>query len=198
MIIFVQKDFLILTAACTFTMTLWGSAPATPVIDFADVLKKHNDDILHNNRWPKEFGWLPGYVLKKKRGQIEGAQALRQCIEAHGLQTVRIPFKFAYTTSTPPTDIVIAQKIEGSHGQPISIDQTKELCSLLKNAHLNNTYYSDIHERNLIHSIDGKIYIIDTKRSCWSTDPLTGLHDLCGLNTLTPEAKKWLTQELKK
>lgn len=76
---------------------------------------------------------------------------------------------------------------------PIHLPHIKQLVQLIQ-----NTGYSDPKWRNLVHSSDGKISIIDTELGSCCAPPLYGISSLIEKNTLTPEARVFFQAFLRK
>jgi hypothetical protein len=113
-----------------------------------------------------EFPWLPGYLIKAGEGRVEGGEILEKCIREKQLHLLEVPQQTLYHIPqahqhlTQLKTLCICKKVEGKQG--------KEL--LISSAHVQQletlilaTGIGDMKWRNLVHTSDGKIALIDTE-----------------------------------
>lgn len=144
-----------------------------------------------------EWPWLPGHIVKlnANNARVEGGIYLQDSISRLGLNLLRIPTQYTYEVPKTKTLLSIGEKIEGMQGPaiPIQLPHIKQLVQLIQ-----NTGYSDPKWRNLVHSSDEKISIIDTELGSCSAPPLYGIASLLEKNTLTAEARVFFQALLRK
>lgn len=154
-----------------------------------------------------EYPWLPHCILKTQEqpgSRLAGAQRLRASIIIRNSHLLELPIQEEYTIpeevqrSCPyaiPTSIIVAKKIIGIHDAVINRAQAQQLKELLQ-----DTYYYDCSSKNLVHTPQGTIGLIDTELRGFS--PVNSLSHclriLLNYNQFTPDAEEYLKQALEK
>lgn len=146
-----------------------------------------------------EFPCLRGYLIKLgAEERIRGGDLLRKCIVERGLNLLRIPDQIpfcipqSYHSMTSLRMLAICAKIEGVQGRSIMISfkKVEQLISLVK-----ETGAGDLRWRNLVHSSDGTIALIDTE--CFWGRRL-GLLSLLEHNSFDERGADLLRHEIRK
>ncbi|MFZ5954648.1 MAG: hypothetical protein ACOYT8_06155 [Candidatus Dependentiae bacterium] len=99
-----------------------------------------------------EFDWLKGYMVKLNVDRLKGAEILNRCIQENNLDLIAIPKQWVFQ------NYVVAEKIEGTHDDVITLKKAQQLWTIVE-----KTHYIDLKPANLIHCANGKIAIIDTE-----------------------------------
>lgn len=154
-----------------------------------------------------EFPWLPGCMIKTQEqpgSRIAGALKLYDSIKKRNSHLLELPVQEEYPISpeirkkhpyTVPECIIVAQKIIGVHDGIINLEQAHQIKLLLE-----DTYYYDCSSRNLVHTLNKTIGLIDTELRGFSpmNNHAHGLRILLVYNKFTSDAQKYLEHELEK
>lgn len=143
---------------------------------------------------PKEFPWLPGFIMKHEHGRVIGSLLIRNAAQKHGCNLVTAPPAQWYNTQWGQRCSV--ERMIQISKVPFSIQQAKQLYKICK-----VTNYSDIHDGNIFNTSDGIMTIVDTERHSFMYNgvytKLDYLQFMKNLN-FTHDAQQWLQKKIKK
>ncbi len=113
----------------------------------------------------KVFPWLPAYMLKFGVERVANAHRLREFIQKHELNLLRVPKKYLYHIPAMPRAlsnrnyIVVAELIteDEDDGCVVDFPRMEQLCTVA----LKLPYY-DFHSGNFWPLPDGSVVIVDT------------------------------------
>lgn len=150
--------------------------------------------------------YLPGYLLKWGTSRIRGVEIMRSCIEEHKLTHITVPDKYFYHIPGRPLDltsrnyvIVVPKLIEKKKHTPFTLDEIKQLCTLVK-----VTGYCDIQKPNIFRLENNKLAMIDTDAWAFNKKPYIGIMrfihsygEYTVSKDFTPEAVEYILYQLK-
>lgn len=154
-----------------------------------------------------EFPWLPGCMIKTQEqpgSRLAGALKLYNSIKNRNSHLLELPVQEEYPVPPEirkkhlynvPECIIVAKKIIGIHEGILNLEQAQQMKLLLE-----DTYYYDCSSRNLVHTLNKTIGLIDTELRGFSpmNNYAHGLRILLDHNKFTHDAQRYLEQELGK
>lgn len=137
-----------------------------------------------------EVSWLPGWRITKDHSSVEGAAILNECIKEKQLSLLRVPEIMPLELG----DTCLTEFIPGSHDRAITLEQIKQLVTLLCSAEKS---LSTIVPENIVHMDNGQLSIMNTPLQEFSKDKgYSGLIGLYREHKFMPEAKEFLKQAI--
>lgn len=136
---------------------------------------------------------LPNSYFKKGADRLVGAKIMRDVITKKNLNLLLVPDKCICTYNDRTW--IAAKKISNASSNPLNLDQTKQLCTLIL-----KTWVWDLPGRNIVKTNNGQVAIIDTELSGFKknkSDRIGGLYVLSKGNYFDKDAKKYLKQQIK-